>query len=537
MNYRKSLPVVSALMLALAAGAVAPASAQPSDTRSRESSASVAPTVDFRSSHWLSDRKVVNNNGEEIAKVSDLILDRGSGRIEYLAIKTGSTFGMGGRVVAIPYGSFRWESGGKDRFVLASTAEQLKQFPEYSPESWKAMKESAADEKNTLRQKFAADAASTSDPYAGNLDTAKRTRVEGEIKSVERVRTTTFGEQIVITVEAADGSTKKVALGPSWYVNSTSASPMRGDKVVVDTLALPRDPDQLLAGTHFRAGDRELHLRDTDGSPAWALKTVESGGRKYSTPYSRYLLLSNLPGMKIDCRGSEVGKVHDIILDRTSGEIGFLSIDPNQNFLGINDTKRLLPWSVATVTLEDTVRIDASKEMVLASPETPSEMTTLNSGTHAERVYKAFNVPAPRFEASKHVSAVPTDANNAWATGGIILGAIEGDSVKTIEGKVIDFSEVKFEKGVQSARAVKIKLSGESSMTGETKGGEELVLLGPAWYLENQKPVCKSGDSVKAEICRTSINGKGYWMVKSIDCKDARVVLLDGSNAPAWAKR
>lgn len=64
---------------------------------------------------------VVNNNGEEIAKVSDLILDRGSGRIEYIVIKTGTTFGLGGRAVAIPYGSFQWGSAGEDRFVLAST--------------------------------------------------------------------------------------------------------------------------------------------------------------------------------------------------------------------------------------------------------------------------------------------------------------------------------------------------------------------------------------------------------------------------------
>jgi sporulation protein YlmC with PRC-barrel domain len=325
----------------------------------------------------------VNANGDEIASVSDLIMDRGSGRIEYVVIKTGTTLGMGGRAVAIPFGSFRWETG-KDRFVLASTAEQLKQFPEYTPESWKAMKESVKDDKNALRQRLAADAASPNDPYSGTLDTAKKARIEGEITKVERVRTTTFGEQVVITVATADKTARRIALGPSWYINSAPAAPMRGDKVVVDTLALPRDPDQLLAGTHLRTGDRELHLRNTDGSAAWALQTVEAEGHNYSTTYTRYLVLSHLSGMKVDCRGNECGKVNDIILDRRSGEIGFLSIDPNQNFLGLSDTKRLIPWSVATVTLDGKVRIDASKEMVLASPETPADLATLNGGTHAE---------------------------------------------------------------------------------------------------------------------------------------------------------
>jgi hypothetical protein len=229
---------------------------------------------------------------------------------------------MGGRTVAIPFGAFRWEASGKDRFVLASTPEQLKQYPEYTAESWKAIKQVVNDDKGTLRQRMVADAASPSDPYAGNLDTATKVHVEGEITKVERVRTSTFGEQVVITVATADASVKRVALGPSWYINGSSAAPMRGDKVVVETLALPRDPEQLLAGTEFRNGEREMQLRGTDGSPVWALKEVQSGregGKSYSTPYARYLLLSDVPGMKVDCRGNECGKVHEIILDRNSG--------------------------------------------------------------------------------------------------------------------------------------------------------------------------------------------------------------------------
>jgi sporulation protein YlmC with PRC-barrel domain len=514
-------------MLVAAVGLVATASAQSSDRPSHES-ATVGSSVDFRSSKWLSDRKVVNANGEEIASVSDLILDRGCGRIEYLVVKTGTTLGLGGRAVAIPYGAFKWEAG-KDRFILASTKEQLGQFPEFSAESWTAMRNAGSDEGSKLRQRLAADAASPGDPYAGNLDVTAKSRIEGETKKVERVRTSAYGEQVVITVETANASTKRIALGPSWYVNGTAAAPMRGDKVVVDTLALPRDPDQLLAATNLRTSDRELKLRETDGTPVWALKSVESGGQSYNTSYSRYLVGSHLPGMKVDCRGSECGKVHQVIIDRNSGEVGFLSIDPNQNFLGISDTKRLIPWSVATVTLDGNVRIDASKEMVLASPETPGELVTLNSGTHAERVYKAFDVPAPRFETVKPVSAVLPAKDSAWSTHGPILSAIEKDSAKTLEGKVIEITDVKFEKGVQPARAMKIKLPGDGT-------GEELVLVAPVWYLDNQKPICQNGDTVKIDACRTTIDGHRYWLARSIDCNEARVVLLDGSDVPAWAR-
>lgn len=394
-----STSVLTALMLALVAGTTAPGFAQPLDKT--HNSAAVAPNVDFRSCKWLSDRKVMNNNGEEVAVVSDLILDRGSGRIDYLVITTGATLGMGGRAVAIPYSEFKWSATGEnDVFVLAATAEQLKLFPEYTPERWNALHGTTSDEACTLRQRLSADAAAADDPYNAALDTAKTARITGEVTSVDRVRTS-FGERIVIGVLTTEGTTKRIALGPSWNVNSAAAAPMRGDKVVVDALTLPRDPDQLMAGTHLKNGDRELDLRGRNGSPVWGLKVQGAGDSTRGTLHSRYLLMSTLPGMKVDCRGNDCGKVQDVIIDRHSGEIGFLSIDPNQNFLGISDTKRMIPWSVATVTIDGLVRIDASKNMVLESPETPADLATLNVGSHAERVYQAFGVPSPRFVPSK----------------------------------------------------------------------------------------------------------------------------------------
>ncbi|MBS0195491.1 MAG: PRC-barrel domain-containing protein [Planctomycetes bacterium] len=542
MNSRYHILILTAAAVALAAGGVCTASAQSPPVLTNASGVA-APAVSFQSSKVLIDRSVVNNNGEEIANVSDLILDRGAGRIEYVVIKTGTTFGMGGRAVAIPYGSFRWEQGDKDRFVLASTAEQLKQCPEYTPEDWKSLKDASTDDmnttrddknatrddKNALRRRLATDAQASSDPYSGNLNPATKTHISGEIMSVDRVRTSTFGEQVEITVKTTDGATKRVALGPSWYVNGASAAPMRGDKVEIDTLALPRDPNELTAGTHLKTADHELHLRDSDGTPAWALKSVVADGKTYSTPFSRYLLLSHLPGMKVDCRGNECGKVQDVIIDQRSGEIGFLSIDPNENFLGIGDTKRLIPWSVATVTYDGIVRIDASKEMVLASPETPSDLALLNNGAQGERVYKAFGVPAPKFTAPHAASSVTPSSEGAWNARGPIVTAMEANSAATFEGKVVDISDVKFGKDVTPARAMRIKMRGDN-------GAEETILIGPVSYMANQKAFCKAGDAVKVDACRTMIDGRKYWIARSIDCKDGRVVMIDGNNAPVWSQ-
>jgi sporulation protein YlmC with PRC-barrel domain len=521
--------VLSVIVLALCAGTTTTLAQTRAEPIVVDANAAT-PALDFRSNRWMCERAVVNDNAEVIGKVSDLVLDRGSGRIEYVIVRSGSSFGMGGRDVAIPFGAFRWERGGSNRFVLAATPEQIKEFPEYTPERWKNIGEEARDENNPLHRRLAADAAAPSDPYASDLETADSIRVEGEITRVERIRSSSFGEQVVITVAPTSGAARRIALGPSWYVNGAAAAPMRGDKVVVDTLALPRDPDKLLAAAHLRNGDHELRLRETNGAPAWTLKTIESSGRKYPTAYSRYVVLSHLMGMKVDCRGKETGKIHDIILERRSGTIGFVSIDPNQNFLGVGDTKRLLPWSVATLTLDNTVRIDASKEMVLASPETPTDLSTLNTGDNADNVYKAYDVPTPAFEVLPAQSASGRQPEEAWAANGAVIKSIEPGSARIIEGKVVSLSEFALGNSDQPAQALTIRSMGDN-------GREELVLLGPAGYMRNQKLICKEGDTVKADACRTTIDGRTYWIARSVECKDVRIVLLDERNIPAWTSR
>ncbi len=515
-----------AVALVLAAGLAAPLHAQPPSGTSSERTAATRSSVDYRSSEWLSDRKVFNNSNEHIANVSDLIVGRGSGRVEYLVVKTGTILGMGGKAVAIPYGAFRWNTE-EDSLVLSSTTEQLKQFPEFSAQDWSAMVESRKDSRSPLRDRLTSDAARETDPYASALDTAKHDKVEGSIARIDRTRMDGYGEHTILTVTTPAGATRKVALGPSWFVNGGSTSLNRGDQVKIDTLALPRDPEGLSVATALTVNTREVRLRGSDGAPIWTLKTAESGGKSYDTHYWRYSLLSSITGAKIDCRGTECGKVQDTILDRTSGEIAFLSIDPNQNFLGVADTKRLIPWSITTIALDGTIRVDASKEMISASPETPKDLAALNTGTRAAMVYSAFQVSPPNFDPVKPAAIQTPDTNDAWLSTGPILASIESGSTKTFKGTILFVSDTSFEGGIQPAKTVKIK----------TANAEETILLGPAWYITNQRLDWKTGDTISVEACRTSINGKPHWLARSADVKGTKLELISSGNAPAWDKR
>ncbi|MFA6044690.1 MAG: PRC-barrel domain-containing protein [Phycisphaerales bacterium] len=533
MKFKLYSHVFGAMSLAAFAGSALPAAAQ-TITAPAHGPVTGMTSPDFRTADWMTDREVVNNKGEEIAEVSDFLLDRGSGQIEYVIIKTGTILGMGGRDVAIPFASFRWESDGKNRLILASTIEQLKEYPEYTKERWEAMKEprqAGKDQagKETMSPQFGQESHSIKDPYSGGLNAAKTIHVEGKVTKVDRVRTSSFGEQVEMTVSLADGTTRRVALGPAWFVRANLASPMRGDTVSVDAMELPRDPEQLLVATQLKTGNRELHLRDTDGSAAWVLDSTQIGSKNATSLYSRYLVLGKLSGMKIECRGDDLGKVHEIIVERRSGDIAFVSIDPNQNFLGIGDTKHLIPWSVVGVTLDGTMQIDASKEMVLASSETPADLADLGSSSRAEKCYKAFDVGMPTFAAPTQSPDMMPAGSTAWSTKGSIIQSLQPSSAKQAEGKVTESTEVKFGNGIPSARAITIKTDGINN--------SDVILLGPMMYMDNQVPQFKVGEWIKADVCRVMIDGQPYWMAKTLEYKGSRTVLIDSSNAPAWAQQ
>lgn len=531
MSAHTYLVALGTMVIPLIASTPANASDQPPGVVAPATS-TVTPGTVYNSAKWLTARGVVSTNSENIGTVSDLILDRGTGDIAYVVIKSGTTLGMGGREVIVPFASLRFEFGNKQRVVLASTPEQLKALPEYSAESWKQLRELRSDLKDdttdTLHRRLASDTGTPSDPYAGGLDTAASTTIEGTVVRVERLPTTSFGEQVVVSVELTDRTTRKVAMGPSWFVNSSLAAPMRGDKLSISALALPRDPDQLMVATELRNGERRLHLRDSKNAPLWALKSIQTDTRSYSTPYSRYLLVSEINGIKIDCRGQNAGKAADLIIDLGSGRLVFIVLDPDQNFLGIGDVNHLVPWTIAAVTLEGTLRLDASKEMILASPPVPSSLQGIGTTDLTARVYKAFDVPLPRFSAQPPSAGTMGRTDGPWSAKGSIAAAIVPDSLITIEGRITDMSEVTFDQGTAPARALTIrKLDGR---------GDETVLLGPSAYINNQKPFCKTGDTIKLDAYRTTIDGRHFWLARHVDGTDGRIVLLQESAAPVWAQ-
>jgi putative membrane protein len=100
--------------------------------------AAVQPTAAQVKAEDVIGAKVVNNKGDKIGSIEDLVID--NDKVQYAVVSVGGFFGIGAKHVAVPIDQLKL---GKDQAYLisAETADQLKQMPEYKEGQYKSQKQ------------------------------------------------------------------------------------------------------------------------------------------------------------------------------------------------------------------------------------------------------------------------------------------------------------------------------------------------------------------------------------------------------------
>ena len=86
----------------------------------------------------LTGHKVQNTAGEDLGKIDDLVLDDQSGRVLYAIISFGGFFGMGHRLIAVPWKQLRLK-GDQKAFVLNMDKDTLAHAPSIDKQHWPDM--------------------------------------------------------------------------------------------------------------------------------------------------------------------------------------------------------------------------------------------------------------------------------------------------------------------------------------------------------------------------------------------------------------
>jgi sporulation protein YlmC with PRC-barrel domain len=83
---------------------------------------------------------VVNAKGENLGEIKEVVIDPRSGKVAYAVVSFGGFLGMGEKLFAIPFGTFKYDVK-KNEYVLNVTKERLKAAPGFDADHWPSMNE------------------------------------------------------------------------------------------------------------------------------------------------------------------------------------------------------------------------------------------------------------------------------------------------------------------------------------------------------------------------------------------------------------
>ena len=78
---------------------------------------------------------VRNPEGEALGSIKDIMIDTGSGQIEYAVLQFGGVMFIGDKLFAVPWEQFKIDTT-KEEFVLNVPKERLKNAPGFDKDNW-----------------------------------------------------------------------------------------------------------------------------------------------------------------------------------------------------------------------------------------------------------------------------------------------------------------------------------------------------------------------------------------------------------------
>ena len=520
---------------------------------------------------------VNNNSDEQLGRVHDLIMDRGSGRAHFVVIEHGGILGFGETELAIPYDRFSYDHQNKD-FELRITRDDMNQAEWDAPRGWVRLTEDNwTDQMSRRRADLNQDRRDRNlDPFKNQASDSTAQRISGKVVRIDRVPID--GEEFFVASISRTGEGRsrdnrkrnrddaqerrgdrrsadaRVILGPSWFVVSDGRLPMNGDKMTVrasrvdlgdghtnlrahrnersrdarersdqqpndranDQISEDRNNnDRWFVAHECELGGRNMKLRDESGNAMWA------GRHARNVP--RFVLANDLVGREASTRNGDGGTVEDIVFETTSGSAAFLSFDPNDNFLGIADELKAVPWSVVTVAPDGKLRIHATKSSVQNAEAIPANFTHYQTKRNLDAVYTPFGVDRERFENDDPYSSV-----QGWGPDSVLAKEMRHDTRDALrqvfEGELTATGELNPIEGMDRGTTVTV----------ETDNGRQTIVIGPTEVLERNGPELNTGAEISIAAQRVMIDGRAVWIARSLTINGETYTMWDQNDRPLY---
>lgn len=523
--------VIAAAGLAASAQQAQPERDQGQQREARQGEAQAGQRVAVLRLHRaksLMDADVNGPGGDTVASVEDMIFERGSGRLTHVVLGAGGVIGIGETKVAVPFSELQYDEA-EDAFTTTMTEEELKNATEFDPEAWESLDHGDEGWGRT-------EAGEQDDPYADTIRSSQPEEIRGTVRSLERVMGSGDGEHVVLTIEAEQGESKTVLLGPSWYMVGQEGLPYRGENASFRVYPLGDEAPADYIAVKSTDASRDLRIRDEQNRPTWMDGRAGGDAQAATDPQRgrRLMLMSDLVGADVTLPDrEETGEVQDVVVDVERGRILILGLDPNENFLGIGDDVKCVPWPAARIVDSETVRVDADVDTLTECDPLPDDVTVLATPARMESVYGDFDV---RYSPDGGAAA-----DRPWREEGRQEGRDIDDQAGGMSDEAVhalaDGEETEISGTVESVSTRMVQGFPSPMVVATVSAGDGVrtVVLGPESHFRHDPVDLRRGEEVRIEAMEAQVGGREIVAARTIHAGGREIKLWEGDK-PLWKK-
>jgi sporulation protein YlmC with PRC-barrel domain len=478
----------------------------------------------FEKAKDLIGAKIVNDKGEDLGTVADVVLTPNRDAINYVALSHGGTWGVADKYFAVPWSQFSVRAGAKENervLVLKDVSKaDLDKAPGFDKNHWPTTAGT-----NWLGIDRSADRQARDIDRYPNADRYPADRHSDETPaSNPPVRLLAYQENRGIAEQGDQGLFTAPPSGE--YANPNGSRAMEA----------PSEGGQYAQAPATTGPGRGM-MPDT-GSAAVPSTDIE------------HLRLSKLFGTKIEnLQGEDLGKLDNAMIDTNQGKLAFGVVAMRHGFLGLNKDYVAVPWAALDMRSQPGIaRLDANKDTLMALAFDKDSFPNLEDPQYSRQLYDRFHVTPSYGEAygfvpgeertsdrdmsSPGMTAPKTAPNSAVPqmvadkdNKGKHMPSYNPNTVQTIHGTV------------QSVGAHKIKGTSieELRLHVKTDAGKTVTVdVGPRSYVDSQNFSFRPGDPVTITGSLVKSGDHQVLMASQIQAADRTLNLRAQDGKPLW---
>jgi sporulation protein YlmC with PRC-barrel domain len=322
--------------------------------------------------------KVMNDKGEQLGTVADIVLTPNRDAVNYVVLSHGGTWGTASKYFAVPWSQFGFQAGENGKILILKDVSkaQLDQAPGFDKNHWPA----------TASENWLSEQRSLS-PYPN--ESAGRSSAQLPPNGGNQGVTAENGDQGLFTAPASGEYAT-----PGGVMTREPPSASRPDQSAVEP-GRGSSPNTGRAETVNPEGTMPGHM-----APGTAPIGIDQ------------LRLSKLLGTTVqDRQGQDIGKLGDAMIDVQQGKLAFGIVSFRSGFLGLNKDYAPVPWSALDLASQPGIaKLNADRETLMAVAASRDNFPNLQNPQYSRELYARFHV-TPYWE-GQNLGFIPGEEQN-----------------------------------------------------------------------------------------------------------------------------